>query len=40
VVKGEHSYMIPAVKAFILSTDLDQNKMEVTLIEGMQTDEN
>lgn len=40
VVKGAHSYMIPAVKAFILSTDLDQNKMEVTLIEGMQTDEN
>lgn len=40
VVEGEHSYMIPAVKAFVLSTDLDQNKMEVTLIEGMQTDEN
>ena len=40
VVKGAHSYMIPAVKAFILSTDLEQNKMEVTLIEGMQTDEN
>ena len=40
VVKGAHSYMIPAVKAFILSTDLEQSKMEVTLIEGMQTDEN
>lgn len=40
VVKGQHSYMIPAVKAFILSTDLDLNRMEVTLIEGMQTDEN
>ncbi len=40
VVKGQHSYMIPAVKAFILSTDLEQNKMEVMLIEGMQTDEN
>ena len=40
VVKGHHSYMIPAVKAFILSTDLDLNRMEVTLIEGMQTDEN
>ena len=39
VVKGQHTYMIPAVKAFILSTDLEQNKMEVTLIEGMQTDE-
>ena len=40
VVKGQHSYMIPAVKAFILSTDLNENKMEVKLIEGMQTDEN
>ncbi len=40
VVKGQHSYMIPAVKAFILSTDLEQNRMEVMLIEGMQTDEN
>lgn len=38
VVKGEHSYMIPAVKAFVLSTDLDNNVMEVKLIEGMQTD--
>ena len=40
VVKGQHSYMIPAVKAFILSTDLNNNKMEVKLIEGMRTDEN
>ena len=40
VVKGQHSYMIPAVKAFILSTDIEENKMEVMLIEGMQTDEN
>lgn len=35
VVKGEKEYMIPAVKAFILSTDLDANRMEVRLIEGM-----
>ena len=33
-------YMIPAVKEFILSTDLDQNMMQVKLIEGMRTDEN
>ena len=40
VVEGEHSYMIPAVKAFILSTDLDANSMSVKLLEGMRTDEN
>ena len=40
VVKGEHEYMIPAVKQFILSTDVDANRMEVNIIEGMRTDEN
>ena len=40
VVKGEHVYMIPAVKAFVISTDLEQNRMQVKLIEGMRTDEN
>ena len=40
VVRGEHSYMIPAVKAFILSTDMDKEEMHVHLIEGMRTDEN
>ena len=40
VVKGEHEYMIPAVKQFILSTDLEKNEMQVTIIEGMRTDEN
>ena len=40
VVKGEKSYMIPAVKAFILSTDMDANRMQVKLIEGMAADEN
>jgi len=39
VVTGEHEYMIPAVKQFILSTDLDTNIMEVTVIEGMRSDE-
>lgn len=40
VVRGEHEYMIPAVKAFVLSTDLEANRMQVTLIEGMHSDEN
>jgi len=40
VVKGEHEYMIPAVKQFILSTDLERNEMQVSLIEGMRSDEN
>ena len=39
VVEGEHCYMIPAVKEFILSTDLDANEMHVKVIEGMRTDE-
>ena len=40
VVRGEHEYMIPAVKQFILSTDMEKNEMQVTLIEGMRSDEN
>ena len=32
-------YMIPAVKEFILSTDLEKNEMQVKLIEGMRNDE-
>ena len=40
VVKGEHEYMIPAVKSFILNIDVDGNRMDVKLIEGMRTDEN
>lgn len=39
VVKGEHEYMIPAVKQFVLSTDLEKNEMLVRLIEGMRSDE-
>ena len=39
VIQGEHSYMIPAVKEFILSTDMEKEVMEVRLIEGMRTDE-
>lgn len=39
VVEGEHTYMIPAVKAFVLSTDLESGIMKVKLIEGMRTDE-
>ena len=40
VVRGEHEYMIPAVKQFILSTDMANNSMQVRLIEGMRSDEN
>ena len=40
VVKGEHEYMIPAVKQFILSTDMEKNEMQVRLIEGMGSHEN
>jgi 16S rRNA processing protein RimM len=40
VVKGEYEYMIPAVKSFILNTDVEGNRMDVKLIEGMRTDEN
>ena len=39
VVEGEHSYMIPAVKEFVLSTDIDANEMQVRIIEGMRADE-
>lgn len=40
VVQGEHEYLIPAVKEFILSTDLEKNEMTVKLLEGMRSDEN
>ena len=40
VVEGEHTYMIPAVKAFVLSTDMEKEVMQVRTIEGMRTDEN
>ena len=38
VVKGQKEYMIPAVKAFILDTDMEKEVMQVRLIEGMETD--
>ena len=40
VVRGDHEYMIPAVKQFILETDMENETMRVQLIEGMRTDEN
>ena len=40
VVEGQYTYLIPAVREFVLSTDLEANRMEVKLIEGMRTDEN
>ena len=39
VIEGEHQYMVPAVKQFILSTDMENNVMEIQIIEGMRTDE-
>ena len=39
VVTGKHTYMIPAVKAFVLSTDMESGIMQVKLIEGMRMDE-
>ena len=38
VVKGEKEYMIPAVKEFILDTDMQANRMQVKLLEGMAID--
>ena len=39
-VKGEKEYLIPAIpEVFIRSVDLDQNRMEVHILEGMATDE-
>ena len=32
--------MIPAVKAFVLDTDIEAETMQVRLIEGMETDAN
>ena len=40
VVRGEQEYMIPAVRQFVLSTDMENNVMQVRLIEGMRSDEN
>ena len=39
-VVDKGAYMIPAVKEFVLSTDLDKNEIQVKLIEGMRSDEN
>lgn len=38
-VINEGEYMIPAVKEFVLSTDMDKNEMQVKLIEGMRSNE-
>ena len=39
-VKGEKEYLVPAVKdAFIRTVDLDRNRMEIHLWEGLATDE-
>ncbi len=38
VVKGEHEYLIPAVKEFVEELNPEQGFVTVHLIEGMQTD--
>ena len=39
-VRGKKEYLIPAVKdVFIKSVDLDRDRMEVQVWEGMATDE-
>ena len=40
VVKGEKSYMIPAVKEFVREINVAEGFVRVHLIEGMATDEN
>ncbi len=40
VVRGDREYMIPAVKQFILSVDIENEQMQVRTIAGMATDEN
>ena len=40
VVKGEKSYMIPNVKAFVPAIDLTLGYVDVKLIEGMESDAN
>ena len=40
VVNGDQEYMIPAVKQFVLSTDVENNVMQVRVIEGMGSSEN
>ena len=40
VVKGEKTYMIPAVKAFVREVNVAEGFVRVHLIEGMATDEN
>ena len=39
-VSGEKEYMIPAVKQFVENIDLDNNRMDIVLLEGMESDEN
>ena len=38
VVKGEGEYMIPAVKEYVKTIDVEAGKMEVFIIEGMKLD--
>lgn len=40
-VKGAHTYLVPAVpEAFVVSTDVDANRMEIRVWEGLAQDGN
>ena len=38
IVRGEGEYMIPAVKDYVKSIDVEKGEMEVFVIEGMKSD--
>ena len=38
IVRGEGEYMIPAVKEYVKSIDVEKGEMEVFVIEGMKSD--
>lgn len=39
-IRGEHTYLIPAVKEFIREINVDERYVKIHLIEGFRTDEN
>jgi 16S rRNA processing protein RimM len=38
VIRGEKEYMVPNVRAFVKEIDLESRRIQVSLIEGMETD--
>lgn len=39
-VKGKKTYLIPAVKAYVTNLDVENGRVDVNLIEGMEADAN